>query len=430
VRSPEEIVPGKPLFFATAMPIGGMAQGVLVESHMGRPTKIEGNPDHPASLGATQVLAQASILTLYDPDRSQTITHLGEISSSSAFIGEIRERMVAQRSSQGASFRVLTETITSPTLARQLRELLKEFPEATWHQYDPAGRDNVKEGSRRCFGQLVETRYRLERAQVILALDADFLSSLPGSVRYTHDFSAGRRVRETQQMNRLYAVESTPSLTGAKADHRWPLRAREIERFARTLAKAVGVDAEIGGPFDSSFDSQSLAALAKDLKTHRGHSLVIPGDEQPAEVHVLAHAMNHALGNVGETVIYTDPVEANPITQIESLRELVRDMEAGKVDLLVILGGNPVYNAPVDLRFSECLEKVRLRIHLSLFEDETSALCHWHVPETHFLESWGDLRAYDGTVSIVQPLIMPLYDGKSSHELLAALAGQPDRSRI
>jgi MoCo/4Fe-4S cofactor protein with predicted Tat translocation signal len=428
VRSPEEIVPGKPLFFATAMPIGGMAQGILVESHMGRPTKIEGNPDHPASLGATQVLAQASILTLYDPDRSQTIMHFGEISSSSAFIGEIRERLVAQRPSKGASFRVLTETVTSPTLARQLRELLKEFPEARWHQYDPAGRDNVKEAARRSFGQFVETHYRLEKAQVILALDADFLSSLPGSVRYTRDFSAGRRVRETQQMNRLYAVESTPSLTGAKADHRWPLRTGEIERFARTLAKAVGVGAETLGRFESSFDSQSLAALAKDLKNHKGHSLVIPGDEQPAEVHILAHAMNHVLGNVGETVIYTDPVEANPVGQMESLRELVRDMEAGKVDLLVMLGGNPVYNAPVDLRFSECLEKVRLRIHLSLFEDETSALCHWHVPETHFLESWGDLRAYDGTVSIVQPLIMPLYDGKSAHELLAALAGQPDRS--
>jgi molybdopterin-containing oxidoreductase family iron-sulfur binding subunit len=431
VRAPEEIVPGKPLFFATAMPVRGMAQGILVESHMGRPTKVEGNPEHPASQGATEVLAQASLLTLYDPDRSQTIAHLGEISSWSAFMGELREGLAAQRSKKGASFRLLSETITSPTLAHQLSELLEEFPEAKWHQYDPACRDNVKQGARLVFGQIVETRYRFDKADVILSLDSDFLTSMPGSVRYAREFSARRRVRNAQsEMNRLYVVESTPSITGAKADHRWPSRAGEIEHVARAIAAAVGVGeaTKTSESPEPPLDSKSLAALAKDLKNHKGKSLVIPGDEQPAEVHALAHAMNQALGNIGETVIYTDPVEANPIGQIESLRELTRDMAAGKVDLLVMLGGNPVYNAPMDLGFNEHLGKVKLRIHLSLFEDETSALCHWHIPEAHFLESWGDLRAYDGTVNIVQPLIAPLYEGKSAHEMLAALAGQPDRS--
>jgi len=431
VRAPEEIVPGKPLFFATAMPLRGMAQGVLVESHMGRPTKVEGNPEHPASLGATEVLAQASVLTLYDPDRSQTITHLGEISSWGAFVGEIRGQMAAQRSIKGGGLRVLSEGVTSPTLAYQLRELLREFPESRWHQFQPACRDNVKEGARLAFGQPVETRYRFDKADVIVALDADFLSTMPGSVRYTLEFAGKRQVRDGQaEMNRLYVVESAPSITGAKADHRWPARADEIPHVASVLAAAVGVGQAQSAGENSKLpiDSKSLGVLAEDLKSHRGKSLVIPGDEQSTEVHVLAHAMNHALGNIGETVIYTDPVEANPVGHFESMSQLVRDMEAGKVDLLVILGGNPVYNTPVDLRFRDHLEKVKLRIRLGLFEDETSALCQWHIPEAHFLESWGDLLAFDGTASIVQPLITPLYDGKSAHELLAALAGQPDRS--
>ncbi len=432
VRAPEEIVPGKPLFFATAVPMGGIAEGVLVESHMGRPTKIEGNPEHPASLGATRAVTQASVLTLYDPDRSQTMTHLGEISSWDAFMGEIREASAAQKSRNGAGFRVLTETVTSPTLARQLRELLEAFPGAKWHQYEPAGRDNVKEGSRLAFGQVVETHYRFDKADVILSLDADFLSSMPGSVRYAREFAARRRVDDGRsQMNRLYVVESTPSITGAKADHRWPLPAGKIAHLTRVIAEAIGAGERKQEIKESSrlpVDSQPLEALTKDLQGHQHRSLVIPGDEQPAEVHVLAHAMNHSLGNIGETVIYTNPVEANPVVQMESLRELVNDMEAGKVDWLLMLGGNPVYDAPGNLRFSEHLQKVKLRMHLSLFEDETSALCHWHIPETHFLESWSDLRAYDGTVTILQPLILPLYGGKSVHELLAAVAGQPDRT--
>ena len=431
VRAPEEIVPGKPLFFATAMPVRGMAQGILVESHMGRPTKVEGNPEHPASLGATDHFAQASVLTLYDPDRSQTITHLGEISSWSALMGEIRERLAAQHPVKGAGVRILSETITSPTLAHQLGQLLREFPEARWHQYDPACRDNVKQGAHLAFGQIVEIRYRFDKADVILSLDANFLAAMPGNVRYAREFSSRRRIRDGQsEMNRLYVVESTPSITGAKADHRWSSRASEIVRVARAAAAAVGAGeaAKINEVSGLPLDSVSLAAVVKDLRNHRGRSLVIAGDEQPAEVHVLAHSMNQALGNIGETVIYTDPVEPNPILQIESLRDLVRDMATGKVDLLVMLGGNPVYDAPIDLGFSEHLGQVKLRIHLSLFEDETSAQCHWHIPEAHFLESWSDLRAYDGTVSIVQPLIAPLYEGKSAHELLAALTGQPDRS--
>ena len=444
VRAPEEIVPGKPLFFATAMSLGGFATGLLVESHLGRPTKVEGNPDHPASLGATDAFAQASVLTLYDPDRSQTLTHLGDIRPWSAFLAVLRDALATQRAVQGVGLRILTETVTSPTLASQLQALLAEFPLAKWHQYEPLGRDNARAGARLAFGTYVNTIYNFDKAEVILALDADVLSCHPGSVRYAREFAAKRRVTASKsEMNRLYAVESTPSITGAIADHRLPLRASEIEGFARAVAVQLGKSG-VGGlgsgvrspesgvkPTPTPLlpiPAQWLAALVRDLQRHRGSSLVIAGDQQPPAVHALAHALNQALGNVGTTVVYTDPVEANPVDQTESLRELVQDMDAGRVILLVIIGGNPVYTAPADLQFGERLGKVGLRIHLSLYDDETSALCHWHVPEAHYLESWSDARAYDGTVSIVQPLIAPLYAGKSAHELLAALTDQSERS--
>ncbi len=427
VRQPEQIIPGKPLFFASAMPLSGVAIGVLVESHLGRPTKVEGNPDHPASLGATDAFAQASVLTLYDPDRSQSVTQQRQKSRWEDFVKEFRGALDAQRTRRGSGLRLLTETVTSPTLASQLRTILTQFPSAKWHQYEPANRDHVRAGAQLAFGQVVESLYRFENADVILALDADFLSCGPGHLRYVREFSARRRVtlgRTT--MNRLYAVESTPSITGAKADHRLPLRAAEIEGIARAVAAGLGVSAPSTVP--SSVPAKWITALVRDLQQHRGSSLVIAGDHQPPVVHALAHAMNQALGNVGKTIIYTDSIEANPVDQLSSLRELVADMDAGRVEMLVMLGGNPMFTAPVDLQFGERLKKVGLRIHLSLYDDETSAQCQWHIPEAHYLESWSDARAYDGTLSIIQPLIAPLYGGKSAHELLALFAEQGERS--
>lgn len=434
VRPPEEIVPGKPLFFATAMSLGGFATGLLVESHMGRPTKIEGNPDHPASLGATDVFAQASILTLYDPDRSETVTYRGEIRPWEVFLAEFRKVLAEHRKTQGARLRILTETVTSPTLAHQLRSLLTVFPSAKWHQYEPVGRDNVRAGAKLAFGEYVDTQYHLDRAKVILVLGSNFFTCDPGSLRYIRDFITGRRMPLGEgQMNRLYAVECTPSPIGAIADHRLPLQAGEIEGFARTVAMALGIEVGSLSPGNPPFTlspnfTRWIDALVRDLQQHRGASLILVGPEQPPVVHALAHAMNHTLGNIGQTVIYTDPVEANPMDQMASLRELVRDMDQGLVDLLVILGGNPVYTAPADLRFGEGLMKVGFSIHLSLYEDETSALCHWHIPEAHYLESWSDTRAYDGTITIVQPLIMPLYGGKTAHEVLAAFTDKPEQT--
>ena len=422
VRQPENVVPGRPMFYATAFTLGGYASPILVESHLFRPTKIEGNPQHPASLGGTDVYAQASILDLYDPDRAQNITYMGDVRSWNAFMEAVRGPMNVQKSLAGGGVRILTQTVSSPTLTAQIRSYLEANPQAKWHVYEPINRDNVYEGAKLAFGEPVETRYDLSKADVIVSLDADFLyAGFPGSARYTRDFAARRN--PDANMNRLYVVESTPSSTGMKADHRLPMWASEIENFARALASAVGVNA--GG--SASGEEQSfVSALAKDLQSHKGSSVVIVGDHQPPAVHALAHAINQALGNVGQTVLYTEPVDANPVNRNESLHALVEDMRAGKVDLLLILGGNPAYDAPAELEFASALKSnaVNLKVFLGTHRNETAELCQWHVPEAHYLESWSDARAYDGTVSIVQPLIEPLYGGKSAHEIITILAGQ------
>ena len=449
VRQPEELIPGKPLFFATAMPLGGSATGLLVESHEGRPTKIEGNPLHPGSLGASDVFAQAAILGLYDPDRSQTLTNLGDIRPWSAFLGAIRGALTAQAPLQGAGLRILTESVNSPTLAAQIREVLARFPSARWHQWDPASPESAREGARLAFGEYVTPQYRLSQADVIVALDADILGCGAGSLAYARAFAARRAPEQADRMNRLYAVETMPTPTGSRADHRLPAKPSEIEAIARALAerlrprvdagKESRVDASAsvrggGGTPPPVEESRSPAitkwidAVVKDLLAHRGRGLVIAGDHQPPVVHALAHAMNDALGNAGATVVYSDPVEAEPVNQIESLRALVADMNAGRVDVLVIVGGNPVYTTPADLKFADAMGRVQTRVHLSLYEDETSELCHWQIPEAHFLESWSDARGHDGTVSIVQPLIAPLYGGRSAHELIAAMTDRPERS--
>jgi MoCo/4Fe-4S cofactor protein with predicted Tat translocation signal len=427
VKAPEEIVAGKPLYYATSMPLAGVAAGLLVESHMGRPTKIEGNPEHPGSLGGTDVFAQASTLGLYDPDRSQTVVQEGRISDWGAFLTAMGNAK-SQLAAGGAGLRILTDTVTSPSLAAQIRAVLAQFPQAKWHPYEPCSRDNVREGTRLAFGKPVNPVYRFDQADVIVSLDADFISSGPGHVRYARDFASRRAIEgPTSTLNRLYVVESMPTSTGAVADHRKAVRASDVEGLARELAAQVSV-AGAGGA-NSKIPADWKAAVAKDLRAHRGASLVIAGEEQPPSVHALAHAMNAALGNVGKTVYYTDPLEANPVNEIESLRDLMNDINAGKVELLFMLGGNnPVYDAPADFDFGPALLKVKMRVHSGLYYDETAELCHWHVPAAHFLEMWGDARAYDGTIGVIQPLIQPLYDGHSPYEIISVLTGDAGKS--
>ena len=427
VRQPEEIVPGRPLFFATSMALGGVATGLLVESHEGRPTKIEGNPLHPGSMGAADVFAQAAVLGLYDPDRAQTLTRLGDIQPWSAFLGAIRDVLVAQQPLGGGGLRILTESVNSPTLAAQIRDLLVRYPSAKWHQWDPASHDNARAGSKLAFGQYVDTQYRFDRADVVLAFDADFLSCGPASLRHARDYATRRRPDDPARMNRLYAIESMPTSTGSRADHRFVLKPSAIPAAALAIAARVGVR---GLPVGAApgLDPKALDAIARDLVAHRGSAIVIAGEHQPAIVHALAHAMNAQLGSAGRTVVYTDCVEAEPVDQLASIRGLAADMNAGNVSALIILGGNPVYTAPVDVKFAEALNKVAFRAHLSLDQNETSDLCHWQIPEAHFLESWSDARGFDGTASIVQPLIAPLYGGKSAHDVLAAMSDKPERT--
>jgi molybdopterin-containing oxidoreductase family iron-sulfur binding subunit len=414
---PEQFIPGKPVHYATAMPFAGYGIGVLAESHMGRPTKIEGNPQHPASLGASDIFTQASVLDLYDPDRSQAVLNNARPHTWSAFVDDLTREINGQKASQGQGLRLLTGTVTSPSLVALIRQVLAEFPNARWHQYEPVSRDNVREGAKLAFGRYVETRYDLEKADVIVSLDADFLSWNPAKIVLARQFANRRKVRSDKtDMNRLYAIETSPSITGASADHRWAVKPTDFPVIARGL---------LGGTDVGEFTW--MEAIIRDLMGHRGRSVVIAGDNQPAEVHALAHAINQELGNVGVTVFYTEPVEAEPVNQVESIRSLAADMTAGKVELLVILGGNPVFDAPADVDFEFALQKVRFRAHVGEHENETSAWSHWHIPQAHYLESWGDVRAFDGTVSLIQPLIAPLFDGKTASEVLALLLGKGPR---
>ena len=429
VRQPDEVIPGRPLFFATAMSLGGVASGVLVESHEGRPTKIEGNPDHPASQGATDLFAQGSVLTLYDPDRSQAITQLGEIRPWSAVIAAVRGGLSAQSATKGAGLRILTETVNSPSLAAQIQQVLQLQPNAKWIQWEPMPRDNARAGARTAFGEYLEPVYDLSKADVILSLEADFLSSEGASnLRYARQFAGRRKVEDSaDNLNRLYVVESNHSVTGGRADNRLPIKSSQIEAFARAVAQQVGVTGVTG---TAPAGSEAFAdAVAKDLTAHRGRAVVMAGDSQPPAVHAIAHALNAAIGAAGATVSYLPTPEIVPSEQHAALRELVTDIEAGRVQMLVIVGeSNPVLSAPADFKFAEAMGKVAVRMHSGLFFDETATLSHWHVPATHYLEAWGDARSFDGTTSIVQPLIQPLYSGKSAHEVIATLSDRPERN--
>ncbi|HEX7191351.1 MAG TPA: TAT-variant-translocated molybdopterin oxidoreductase, partial [Thermoanaerobaculia bacterium] len=414
VKQPENLIPGKPFFFASAMPLSGFAQGVIVESHEFHPTKIEGNPDHPSSLGASDSFMQASVLGLYDPDRSQVVRKFGDTSTWSEFIAALQPVLAAAKTN-AAGFRLLTQTITSPTLGAQIQQLLALYPGMQWHQWEPVNRDNVREGSKMAFGAYSNVVYDFTKANVVVSLGSDFLGEGPGHLRYARDFMSRRKVRKgSTTMNRLYVIESMPTQTGGVADHRFGVKPSQIEGYARALLGGSG--------------SGWIASIAKDLKANAGSSIVIAGDEQPAVVHAIAHAINSQLGNIGKSVMVTDSCEVAPVNQLESLRALVRDMNAGSVKALVMLGGNPAFDAPADLNFHAGLAKVPFRAHLSPYYDETSMLCQWHVPEVHYLETWGDARAHDGTVSIIQPLIAPLYNGRNACEVVGALIGGMDTS--
>ena len=417
VRPNEDQLPGKPLYFATAMTLGGIATGLLAKSFEGRPVKIEGNPDHPGSLGSTDVMAQASLLDMYDPDRSKEISYRNNPKTWPAFSTALRAAVEENRKDGGAGIRFLTQTVTSPTMIEQFRQIAAELPNSRWCQYEPVNNDNAMAGAKMAFGSPVNTVYKFDKADRVLSLDADIFSGF--NVRYIKDFAKKRAYsEENKEINRLYSIETTMSLTGAKADHRIAVKPSQVPEIAKAIAKALGV---AGANSTYTDNAQWIAAMAKDLTANKGKSIVIAGAHQPPVVHAIANAINATLGNVGQTVVYTEPLSPNSDKlQVDQLRELIADIDAGRVKMLVILGGNPVYNTPADLKLSyeRLNDKVPLRVHLGSHQDETAEVCHWHVSEKHYLEGWSDARAYDGTACIVQPLITPLYDSHNAHEIL------------
>lgn len=418
VKAPEDLVLGKPMYFATANPFVTGGVPLLIKSDEFRPIKVDGNPDHAYNQGGSDPFSQGTLLGLYDPDRSKHVILRGENREWQEFAQALRAKVAS--TVDGSGVYILSSTVTSPTLARQWKAVQAAWPKLTMVQYDPAIAGTAEE--------VFRTQYDLSGADVLVSLDADFLSSAsyPGFHRLVHDYAA-RRKQPENGMNRLYAVESMPTTTGMKAEHRLGLRASEIPAFAAELAKAVGVPGVNPPAYNwTNAQQQFLAALAKDLKANAGKSAVLPGLYQDPSVAALALAINSTLGNVGKTVFVTDEsLHLIPSDQMAGMKSLVADMRAGKVDWLVILNGNPIYDAPADLGFADAFNKVNTVAHLGSHVDETGQIAHWHIPSAHYLESWSDTRAYDGTVSVVQPMIDPLYSGRSAHDVLQTLLNEP-----
>jgi len=419
VKAPEQLVLGNPMYFATAHPFPTGAVPLLVKSSEFRPIKIDGNPEHPYNRGGSDPLSQGSLLAMYDPDRSQHVLYRGENREWVDFVEAFRDKVAATKDGTGIYF--LSTAITSPTMARQWKAVQAAYPKAKLVQYDPAIAGTWAEKG-------INLQFDLSAADAIVSLDADFISgaTYPGFHRLTKDY-AKRRKQPENGMNRLYAVESSTTTTGMKAEHRLLLRSSEIPAFAAELAKAVGVAGVNPPAWNWTGEQQAfLAALVKDLKANPGKSAVLPGLYHDPSVYQLAVAINAALGNLGKTVFVSqETVNPLPSDQFSDFKGLVADLNAGKVDWLVMLDSNPIYNAPADLGFASAFGKAGTTVHLGSHVDETGQISHWHINSAHYLESWSDCRAYDGTVSIVQPMIAPLYNGHTAHEVLQALLNDP-----
>jgi molybdopterin-containing oxidoreductase family iron-sulfur binding subunit len=424
VQEPDNVIPGRNRYYASATTQDGYATGVLIAHQMARPIKVEGNPDHPASLGAASAIMQASILEFYDPRRAQVTVGNGEIASWEGFVAALHARQNALAARKGEGLRILTGATSSPSLAAQLASLQQQFPGMRWHQWEPLHRDNERAAATAGFGRPVERTFDVGAADRIFAIESDLISATAGWLAYARAFAAARRPTETSgQMSRVYAIESTPTLLGAKADHRLAMRPDEIDAALRYLAGLLGA-----GPPEWSQQENGhaawLKAAADDLTQHKGRALVHAGREQSPAIHILVDAINGALGAFGKTVRPIAPVDASNGAKGQSLATLVDDMKAGKVDTLLIFDCNPVYDAPANLDFAAALRRVPFSACLALYDDETALACTWRVPATHEYETWGDVRAFDGTVTIQQPQALPLYDGHSPQQVLVLLQGK------
>jgi molybdopterin-containing oxidoreductase family iron-sulfur binding subunit len=431
-RTSEWAIPGKPVFFATSMPSRRGAVPLVVTTHDGRPTKLEGNPLYEAGKGGTNLFAQASVLDLYDPERSARFLEKGEPSDAAAFGAYLDEVRAAMERNGGRGLAILTEENPSPTRERLRAEFLRKYPSAKWAVYEPAGNETQRQAWAVGHGPGVRARALYGKADVILSFDADFLGNAEGRVEDVRAFSDRRRVEKPgDPMNRLYIVENRYTVTGGMADHRLRCPASHLLAAARAVADRVAAatgDAGLKRLIDAlsetppaALDGHWIEECANDLVAAKGRSLVVAGERLPAAAHLLAAGINAALGNFGKTVvgIADQPAPAMPIG------ELAEEIESGRITHLVIVGGNPAYNAPSDLGWATLQGGVADVVRVGLHEDETSRGSRWHVPGTHYLESWGDARTADGTYVSVQPMIHPLYGGWSELDLLARWLGQP-----
>jgi molybdopterin-containing oxidoreductase family iron-sulfur binding subunit len=427
VAQPPELVAARPRYYATAFTTAGYADGVLLQHTMGRPVKVEGNPLHPASLGAASAVMQASLLSLYDPRRAQSIVGRGHIQSWQGFLTALYTRRQALLATGGKGLRLLTGTVTSPTFRAQMADLERRFPEMRWAQWEPIGRETEERAGERLFGRALDRVYDVAEAQLVFGVESDLISMAPGWLAYANRFAAWRRPYDTHgRMSRVYAIESTPTLLGAKADHRLALQPPEIAAGLRYIAGAIGA-----GPAEwTGIDVPRrdwFEAAAADMKTHQGRTLVHAGREQSVEVHRLVGVINDALQAFGTTIGLIEPV-APPSGSAQPLAELVADMAAGNVDTLVMIDTNPVYSAPADLDFAAALARVPFSAALNLYPDETAQASTWLVPKSHEYETWSDALAFNGAATIQQPQVLPLYGGHSAHEVLGVLQGdvKPD----
>jgi Fe-S-cluster-containing dehydrogenase component len=431
VNIPDRLTPGIPLRFASSLALAGFGRGVLVTSVEGRPIKIDGNPHHPASLGATDVFAEAAILSLYDPDRSKAVRRGTGVYSWDAFEAALRAQLAAEHGRNGSGLRILTNRITSPTLLAQIDTILQSFREAKWYRYEPVDDDAARAGALRAFGRPLSAIPRLADARVVVALDADPIGPGPEQIRFGHDLISARKSKQAlealgsaseelaSEFLRFYAVESAWSLTGANADHRIALSPQFVHNFALALATELGATVSTGQLPAGAARFAKIAA--QDLKSSPGQALVLAGRRQSPEIHALCHWINGQLQAPVDLIEQIDPVA---IGHAESLRALTDDLAARRVETLIVVGANPAYDGPGNLGLGDLIAAVPFSVHFGLYADETAMRCRWHLPMSHPLESWSDLRAFEGTASIVQPLIRPLYDTRTAHQLLAILHGE------
>lgn len=419
VKMPEGLTPGDPLRFATALPIGGYGLGVLAISVDGRPIKVEGNPRHPASLGATDAFAEAAVLSLYDPDRSRTPTLKGRISSWDAFRAALLPQLEKHNKEGGNGLRLLTGRVTSPTLLRQIDGLLTRYPQAEWHVHEPIDDSLERRGTTLAFGRALHTLPHLDKADVMLFLDADPLGPGPSQISNARHWIEARNPKNSPNFSRCYVVESVPTLTGIKADHRLAMHPAGISDIAIAIANALG--AGLDQPKLPPASERFVNASVRDLIAHKGHALVLAGRTQRAEIHALAHWINAQLDG---PLHFIEPFDRSPAHEPSTFAALAGDLDGGRVETLVIVDANVGYDALAELSIAVALDKVPFSAYLGSYADETAGLCQWQLPQSHALESWSDLRAVDGTATIVQPLIRPLYATRSAHDLLAMLVGE------